>query len=76
MAKPCRQSESMRVKWSLRLGWFIDLAALHPQRTIAAIELIDEIIGRIWNTDGANNFVSLNNHAARSIAFTPRRRHV
>ncbi len=66
----------MGVLRRLIFGRMIDLATLHPQWAIAIVELIDEIVGSIGDTDRAYDLVPLNNHTARPIAFTPRRRHV
>ncbi len=66
----------MWVGWCHVVGRLVDLTALHSERPIAVVELIDKIFGRVGNTDSADDFVPLNDHAARSIAFTPRRRHV
>ena len=53
----------------------IQLIALHSQRAVAIIELIDEFAIGIRDTNRAYDFVSLDDDATRSIAFTSRRRH-
>ncbi len=58
------------------VGWSIDFVALHSQWAVAVIELIDELAIGIRNANRADNFVSLDNDAARSIAFATGRRHV
>ncbi len=76
VAKPGRQAESMWIRRNLVLCGLVKLAALHSKRAVAIIELIDEIFGSIGNTNRTDDFVSLNNHTARSIALATRRRHV
>jgi len=67
----------MRVRrYLIFVGWSIDFVALHSQWAVAIIELINELAIGIRNANRADNFVSLDNDAARSITFATRRRHV
>jgi hypothetical protein len=62
----------MWVGMGLRFARFIP-RALHTERAIAVIELLDEFIGHVWNTNRAYDFRPLDDDAIWSISFASRR---